>query len=595
MMQKSLIYAALVAGGSALLGPVTSPVTAGLSQEALDALDPTRPGRLACRGFFDSAAVLDRRLDLARDYAARSAGAVGAIGLFDKVGTNQLPATGLAPEARRYFDQGIALVYGFNHKAAIRSFAEAARRDPDCAMCWWGIALANGPNINAGMDDAANRSALAALEKAEALGGALSRVEKDLIAAQKLRYSASTEEGRAALDGRYADAMMALARSNPANDDILVLAAEASMNTTPWNYWTEAKDAQPRIGEAVALIERVMARNPAHPQASHLYIHLMENAAEPRAAERAADALQRSAPDALGHLVHMPAHIYYRIGRYADSMEANILAARADEAYLATAEDDGLYRYGYYPHNVHFLLTSAQMVGNMHAVAGETERLKSILGEDVAKELAWVQAIHAAPAFALAQYGSPDAILALTTETTDLGYVQAVRHYARATAYAQKRDRKRFEGEMARLEALHDAPGVVAMTEQGFPAPDLILLAGHVAKGRFALANGRAAEAVGHFEKAEAIETKIPYSEPPFWYYPVAQSRGAALYALGRYDDASSAFRKALFQAPNSGWALYGLARSEGKRGHMRESRAAQAKLEEIWQGETAWLDMTRL
>lgn len=594
-MQKLLIYAALVAGSTAFVGPMTATAEAGISQATLDALDPTRPGRLACRGQFTSAAALDRRLALAQDYATRLGATGGPIKLFDQIGTNQIPATGLSPDARRYFDQGVALVYGFNHKAAIRSFAQAAEIDPGCAMCWWGIALANGPNINAGMDDKANQAALEALEQADAQANALSPLERELIATQKLRYSAAGDADRAALDAQYADAMRALAKANPANDDLLILAAEAAMNTRPWDYWTPDKQAQPRIGEAVALIETVIARNPQHPQASHLYIHLMENGPEPKRAEAAADELARSGPGSLGHLVHMPAHIYYRIGRYADSMTANIEAARADEEYLAIAGDDGLYRYGYYPHNVHFLLTSAQMIGNLNAVAGETERLKSILNEDIARQMPWVQAIHAAPAFALAQYGSPEAILALTAEPTDLAYVETMRRYARSVAYSLQGDEAAFEREVAALEAAAVSDELAAMSEQGFPAPDLAKLAAHVAHGRFALANGNPAAAVRAFEAAEAIEATIRYNEPPYWYYPVAQSRGAALYAMGRHDQASAAFRKALFQAPNNGWALYGLSKSEAKAGRRLEARAAKAKLDEVWQGDAAWLRMTRL
>ena len=594
-MHKFLIHFALVASGTALVGPVAGEANAGISQATMDALDPTRPGRLACRGFFGSAAALDRRLALAQDYASRLGAPGGPIRLFDHIGKSQLPATGLSADARRYFDQGVALVYGFNHKAAIRSFAQAAERDPACAMCWWGIALANGPNINAGMDDAANRAALEALDKASAMAEALSPLERDLIKAQKLRYSASSEADRATLDAQYADAMMELAMANSVNDDLQILAAEAAMNTRPWDYWSEDKQAKPRIGEAVGLIEMVMARNPQHPQASHLYIHLMENGPQPKQAEAAADELARSGPASLGHLVHMPAHIYYRIGRYSDSMKANIAAARADEQYLAIAGDDGLYRYGYYPHNVHFLLTSAQMVGNMHAVASETERLKQIIDEDVAKRLPWVQAIHAAPSFALAQYASPQAILALTSKRSELAYVDAMRHYARAVAQALEGDREGYEKEIAALKAAGASKGVSELSEQGFPAGALVSLATHVAEGRWELANGNPAAAVAHFEAAEELEKAVPYNEPPFWYYPVAQSRGAAHYALGDYTKASAAFRKALFQAPNNGWALYGLSRSEAKAGNRLEAQVARKKLEEVWQGEISWLDMSRI
>lgn len=592
---RTLIYATLVAGTSGLIGSHAEPVAAELSEEALAALDPTKPGRIACRGAFSSAAALDRKLALAQAYSDRME-AAASTRLFDDVGSYAIPATGLSGEARRYFDQGVALTYGFNHKAAIRSFKRAAELEPSCAMCLWGVALANGPNINAGMDNAANREALEALAKAGSMTEGLSETETALIAAQTLRYSGAPDADRGALDVAYADAMLAVARANPGNDDILILAAEAAMNTTPWNYWTPIeKEPQPRIGDAVAMIETVIARNPQHPQASHLYIHLMENGPDPRRAETAADELARSGPPALGHLVHMPAHIYYRLGRYADSMKANVLAARADEAYLAQAGDDGLYRYGYYPHNVHFLLTSAQMVGNMHAVTTETARLEQILGVEIARELAWVQAIHAAPSYALAQYGSPEAILALTDEASPLGYVDAMRRYARAVAHSLSGDEAGYAEEIAALDAQADAADVVAMTEQGFPAPDIVRLAAHVARGRHALANDRPAEAVTHFEAAEEIEATIPYNEPPYWYYPVAQSRGAALYEMGRYDDASKAFRKALFTAPNNGWALYGLSKAEAKAGRRKEAAAAQMKLDEVWQGEKSWLDMKRL
>lgn len=519
-----------------------------------------------------------------------------SLALFSDVGKSAIPATGLTGEARQYFDQGVALTYGFNHKAAIRSFRAAADRAPDCAMCLWGIALANGPNINAGMDSQANRDALAALERAEALAEGLSPLEQGLIAAQKLRYSSDPGAERSALDAAYADAMMALAKANPANDDIQILAAEAAMNTTPWNYWTPVDKApQPRIGEAVELIETVIARNPQHPQASHLYIHLMEDGPDPRRAEAVADELTRSAPPALGHLVHMPAHIFYRLGRYTDSVEANILAARADEAYIAQAGDDGLYRFGYYPHNVHFLIASAQMTGNMHAVFSETARLEQIIDVEIAKELAWVQAIHAAPSFALAQYASPAATLALTKEASPLGYVEAMRHYARAIAFAQSGDEAGYRGAIAALDAQATAPEVVAMQQQGFPAPLLVELASHVAKGRHAMAHDDPAVALKHFTKAEELEAGVPYTEPPYWYYPVAQSRGAALYQLGRYEEASKAFGKALFKAPNNGWALYGLSKSEAKAGRRTEAAAAKAKLDEIWQGKPGWLSMKRL
>lgn len=591
-MMKYLGFATLALASSALSS--TSIPTAVPSEAALAVFDPTRIARTICGAGARPSTARDRQLRLAAAYAENSV--PGTMRLAEGIGQSQIPASGLEGEARRFFDQGLALTYGFNHRAAIAAFREAGRLSPDCAMCAWGVALANGPNINAGMDDAQNAAALAALVEAERFAVGASPLERALIAAQRARYSASAGGDRAQLDDQYAGAMMALAREHSSNDDIAVLAAEAAMNTTPWNYWQEDQTTpQPRIGDAVKLIEGVARRSPAHPQASHLYIHLMENNADPTKAEAAADRLAASAPPALGHLVHMPAHIYHRIGRYADSMQANLLAARADEQYLAAIGDDGLYRYGYYPHNVHFLLASAQMVGAMHAVATESARLQRIVDVDTARALPWVQAIHAAPAFAIAQYGSPEAILALNAEPSELAYVEAMRRYARAVAYAHQRDDKAFASEIGALDALAVAPGVTAMADAGFPAADLVRLAGLVARGRQAQLKGQTVTAVKLFEQAEAIEATVPYSEPAYWYYPVAQSRGAALFEAGRYDEARGAFMRALIKAPNSGWALWGLARTQRKLGNGLEALAAERALEKVWAGDRSWLRMNRL
>lgn len=585
-------HALLAIASSALAAP--SGPSSAPNEAVLELLDPTRIARTICGGGAKASTEREKQLRLAAAFAETSP--AGAIRLVDGIGRSQIPAAGLDGDARRYFDQGIALTYGFNHKAAIAAFREARRRSPDCAMCAWGEALANGPNINAGMDDAQNAAALAALVEAERSESSASPLERALIAAQKLRYSAGTDETRAQLDARYSDAMFALAREYPANDDLAVLAAEAAMNTTPWNYWSGDRiDPQPRIAEAVALVEQVVARNPTHPQATHLYIHLLENYANPNKAEAAADSLAASAPATLGHLVHMPSHIYYRIGRYADSMRANVDAARADEQYLAEIGDDGLYRYGYYPHNVHFLLASGQMVGAMHTVASESARLPRILDIQTAKALPWVQAIHAAPAFALAQYGSPEAILALNGVPSELAYVEAMRRYARAVAYAHTRDATSFAAELAALDELATAPGVTAMAEAGFPAADLVKLAGLAARGKQAQLAGRPGEAVTLFEAAEAIEATIPYNEPPYWYYPVAQSRGAALFQAGRYPEARDAFMKALIRAPNDGWALWGLAQTERKLGKRTEALATERALDKLWMGDRSWLRMDRL
>ncbi|WP_370178164.1 hypothetical protein [Alteriqipengyuania sp.] len=556
------------------------------------ALDPTRAGRAACRGLDRTGSLLDARLALASRVAANNG--TGAIGLTADLPATDLPLDGMEPEAKRYFEQGIAFTYGFNHAAAIRSFGRAAEIDPDCALCWWGIALANGPNINSGMSDAQNRAALEALEKSKDLSRTADPDVRMLILAQGARYSADPEADRASLNRGYAKSMLVLAQQNPDSDDLAALAAEAAMTTTPWNYWDEAGEPRPLIAEAVALLEKVMARNPAHPQAPHLYIHLLE-LPDPTRAEAAADMLREHAPKGLAHLVHMPAHIYYRLGRYGDSIDANAEAVVAEEAYLREVGDDGLVRYGYYPHNVHFLLASAQMMGDVHTIVTQTAKLERILDTDTGRQLYWVQAIYAAPYFAYAQYSSPEAILALTDEEHPLAYVDAMRHYARAVAFAQTHDPEAVDAEIAAMEALMASNGVTEMVANGFPSDTILQVAIEVARGRAAMASGRAEDAIAHFAKAAELQDAIPYSEPPFWYYPVEQSLGAAYYQAGRYAEAKQAFRAALFEAPNSALALYGLERTERKLGNRLEAQAARMAFDKVWRGEDAWLAMGRL
>lgn len=585
----SVVFAALTCGGVSATAP-----NPALSPEAFAALDPTIPGRKACRAFDGSNAVLGARLQLARSLANEQGLGSGSIGLYSSIGRSDFPMSAMDPEARKYFDQGLAFAYGFNHLAAIRSFRRAREIEPACAECWWGEAMANGPNINSAMSGEQNQAALEALAQARRLSSEASPFAKELIAAQSARYSNAANADRAQLDRAYAQAMLEIAARHPASDDLAVLAAEAAMNTSPWNYWTENGSAMPLISEAVGLIEKVMARNPAHPQASHLYIHLLE-LPEPKKAEAAADRLRASGPKALAHLVHMPAHIYYRLGRYEDSLQANIEAVAADEAYLREVGDDGLVRFGYYPHNVHFLLTSAQAMGDVATIVNQTAKLESILDVETGKELYWVQSIYAAPYFAYAQYASPQATLALTSTAHPLGYVEAMRHYARAVALSAESNGKPFDAEVAAMGRLIESADVKQMEANGFPAPLIIRLAGEVAKGRRALALSRTAEAIRHFTNAAEMQKEIPYNEPPFWYYPVSQSLGAAYFKAGRYEDARQAFKAALFAAPNSALALYGLARTERKLGNRRETQAAEQAFEAVWKGDNSWLDMSRI
>jgi tetratricopeptide (TPR) repeat protein len=428
-----------------------------------------------------------------------------------------------------------------------------------------------------------------------ALKSKASPLERALIEALATRYSRDEKADRAALDGAYADAMLDVAKRFPADDDVAVLTAEAVMDTSPWNYWeADRKTPVGRSGEAVRLLEGVLARNPGHVQAAHLYIHMLE-ASDPKRAEAAADRLAGSAVPNAAHLVHMPAHAWYGLGRYRESIRVNVAAARADEAFINATGDRGLVRYGYYPHNIHFIVTSAQMAGDMNTAIREAQRLRSVMDVDTSATIGWVQAIDAAPFLAMAQFATPAEILAMPAPDARLPYANAMRHYARAVAHAGDRNAKGFETEMAALAALKSDPGVKVLVDQAIPVPDLIAVAEDVARGRRAMAEGRFRDAAARFRAAAETEAKIGYMEPPFWYYPVRQSLGAALYLAGDADGASEAFRAALVQSPNNGWALFGLAKSEAAAGHKAESAAALAAFEKAWAGDKGWLKMERL
>ncbi len=536
-----------------------------------------------------------------RTMLAMSAAVVGqseirAVPLYGGLGKLPFAITTANPMAQRYFTQGLGLAYGFNHAGAIASFREAQRLDPGCAMCWWGEAFAHGPNINAPMEPAANARAVAVANYANWLARAATGGEQALTAAMTKRYSLDPAADRPTLDAVFADAMLAAAEAHPANDDIALLAAEAAMNTRPWDYWEGGtKNPRPRISEAVRLVGTVLARSPEHPQAPHLYIHLMEDGPDPKRAERAADLLGTPLAPTAGHLVHMPAHIYYRVGRWQDSIRANVAAARADEAWIRSTGDKGLVRYGYYPHNVHFIVTSAQMSGEMPTAIREAQRLERLLDPSVSAKIAWIQAINAAPFFAAAQFAAPEKILGMAAPDARLPYPTAMRFFVRAVARAQQRNRSGFEQEIGKLRALRLSADLKPMIDQGVPAPDLLLLAETVARARWAYGQRRFRDSARLYREAVGIESRIPYMEPPYWYYPVHQSLGAALYRAGRHQEARDAFAVALEQAPNNGWALYGLAAAERALGHQQQAAMADAALRKAWSGDLRWLKMDRL
>lgn len=582
---------ALVLVSGTMLGIGSAP-EASYSPELLALLNPSQRLSNLC-GDSDGNASMRTRMMVAASVVKASPAT--PVPLYTQLGKVHFPVTTANRLAQRYFDQGLSFAYGFNHAAAIASFRQAQRLDPTCAMCFWGEALAHGPNINAPMEAGVNARALKLARQADALARNASAPERALVAAMLRRYSFDPNADRAALDAAYADAMLAAAGAHPAHDDLALLAAEAAMDTRPWDYWQTDRTPNPRIGEAVQLVEGVLARDPDHPQAAHLYIHLMENGPDPKKAEAIADRLAKPLAPQAGHLVHMPAHIYYRVGRWKDSMRVNIAAARADEEWIRQSGDQGLVRYGYYPHNVHFIVTSAQMAGDMATAIREARRLESLLDPETSAKIAWIQAISAAPYFAAAQFASPDQILAMRAPDARLPYAAAMRHYARAIAFARKGHRTGFDQELGELRTIRTGSALQPMVDQLVPARELVQIAEIVALARWAQASGQHERAVKHFRDAIEVQNGLPYMEPPYWYFPVQQSLGAALHRAGRFDQAREAFNAALSRSPGNGWALYGLAATERASKRRAEAAAAEIALRQAWAGDLKWLKMDRI
>lgn len=516
--------------------------------------------------------------------------------LWNDLGTLSYNITTSSEAAQKYFDQGLRLTYGFNHAEAQRAFRKAQKLDPGCAMCFWGEALVLGPNINLPMQPEAVAPAFAAATKANALSDQASPRERALISALSKRYAESPPADRVALDKDYADAMGRAATQFTDDDNIAVLHAEALMDLSPWDYW-EPGGATPRPQSAgiVPALERVLARRPDHPGAVHYYIHAVEASDRPQRAEAPADRLRGAIPGA-GHLVHMPSHIYLRVGRYRDALDDNKKAVAADEKYLTeTNAPMGDYRLGYYPHNVHFVLVAAQISGEGETVIAAAEKLQAVIPDEAAREFPAVQPIKAAPYFAHAQFSAPEQILALPEPAKGMPYVQAMWHYARSVALAARGEFDKARAEAAAIDALNNTDALSSVTGAGVPASDVLMIASQIVQARVLQAQGNFAAAVELFEKAAALQDKLPYMEPPYWYYPVRQSLGAALLQAGRLDAAEQQFQLSLRRAPNSAWTHYGLAELYKARGDAAAVKREEDAVSRTWTGDRRLLQVKNL
>lgn len=506
--------------------------------------------------------------------------------LFEGMGSHHHPITTNNKYAQRYFDQGLVIDFAFNHAESARSFRAAQTLDPDAAMAYWGEALALGPNINvtsdgkAVMADDDRRRAYAAINEAKARMDGATEVERDYILALGTRYNGDPSTAREPLDLAYMNAMRKLHHKYADDDDAASLFAESIMNTMPWDYWLDGENPKPLAAEAIGVLETVLERSPNHPMAIHLYIHAVEASSNPGRAEAAADRLLNLIPGA-GHLVHMPAHIYWRVGRYADASAANVRAAQVDEDYIAACNAQGFYPALYYPHNIHFLWAASSMEGRSEVAIASARKVAANVALEMVDAFPGVEFFKTIPLLALTQFGRWDDILAEPAPPENLEFSTAIWHYARGTAFARKGDLAAARAEHAKLVPLRAANDVEFLDSLFYPATMLLEIADNLVAGEIAMAEQDYDVAIDHFERAVTVQDALPYTEPPFWYYPTRHTLGRAHMLNGDAVAAEAVYREDLKQYPRNGWAMFGLVQSLEAQG--MDATDAKEKFDFAW------------
>ncbi|MGD8916777.1 MAG: hypothetical protein PVH35_09285 [Syntrophobacterales bacterium] len=502
---------------------------------------------------------------------------------LQNLGDHKFPVTTSSPRAQLFINQGMMLTYGFNHAEAARSFREAARLDPKCAMAYWGMALVVGPNINMPMPSEAEANAYELIQKAVSLKSNASERERAYIDALAKRYSAKEKPNRAALDRAYVEAMRKLHERYPDDLDAAALYAEAVMDLRPWNYWTRDMQPYPETVEVLRVLESVLERNPNHPGAIHFYIHVVE-VARPKLAEAGAERLAQLAPGA-GHLVHMPSHIYRRIGRYSDASKSNEDAIAADEDYITQCRAQGIYPLAYYPHNIHFLWDSASMEGRSQVAITAARKASTSIPKGAWRDIPLLHQFLVAPLFSYTRFGKWDLILSEPSPPADSLFWTGVWHYARGLAYTATGKFDEAAKELANLRAIAEDESLegyrVTFSRNGAQA--ILEIATAVLEGELAAKRGDYEKAVAQLHRGVLLEENLIYNEPPDWHVPVRQSLGAVLLAAGRPAEAEAIYWQDLQQNPENGWSLFGLTQSLRAQGKEEQAVLVENRFRKAW------------
>ncbi len=503
--------------------------------------------------------------------------------LFQNLGKLSYPISTTDKKVQQFFDQGLRLTFAFNHAEAHRSFMEASRLDPNSAMAYWGQAFALGPNINDPLpDDERKITCYKVLQKAQKAAPNASPREQALIVALAARYSEDPATDLGQLNKAFMEAMASVAAQYPDDATIQTLYADAVMNTMPWNYWDAEGNPMPNTLKGKEAIEKAISLDPDHPGAHHLYIHMVE-LPQPDLAVPSAEKLGSLMP-AAGHIVHMPSHIFIRVGRYLDAVKANEDAILADEDYISQCYSQGMYPLGYYPHNLHFLWSASSLLGNSSKAieAAKKTAEKVPIGELIS--LPFLQDFASTPLLAYTRFGKWNQILTIPYPGDDYKHLKLIWHYARGIAFLRKNNIGEAREELEALEAMKNDPELEnVIANYTNPSSKIVLVAHKVLAGELAAAEGDLPAAIGHLQEAVILEEALTYSEPAPWHIPVRQTLGAVLMKAGDYAGAEKIYLEDLKDLRQNGWSLMGLYQSLLAQGKTSEANKIKQEFDKAW------------
>lgn len=513
--------------------------------------------------------------------------------IFPGLGNLKYRVTTSSDKAQQFFEQGLRLVYAFNHWEAIQAFRAATVADPECAMAYWGLALAYGPNLNDINPMDRERIAFESIQKAISKKDHVSAVEKDFIDAMAARYNGKAYEVRDSLNQTYADAMVALAKKYPSDPEALTLCADAIMNTMPWDYWEKNGSPKPATAEAKSILERAIKQFPNHPGAHHLYIHLVEASDNPEQALPSAQFLETAMPGA-GHIVHMPAHIYIRTGQFARSIELNQRAVKVDEEYLANSDNLGMYRVGYYPHNVDFIGFSSYMEGRSNLGIQTALKLAYKGGLILDSNPVLAQYFTAEPMLAFVRFGKWDDIRSLPVPDSKLSYVNVIWRFARGMAFTRRGNLAQASIEWNKLDSLSKLDTLKSYYFSFNPVSNIAQVPLNILRGEILLAQKKTGEGIQALREAMAAESNLSYMEPPDWKIPVRHYLGAALLDQGKFKEAEQAYLEDLKRFQENGWSLAGLQQCQLKLGKKADVSKTAKRFTAAWKNADITLTASR-